>query len=353
MKLVADDKIPFLRGVFEAVGCEVVYAPGARITPELVRDADGLLTRTRTRCDEALLAGSRVRFIASATIGFDHLDTAYLARAGIRWTNAPGCNAGSVRQYVAGVLVRLPLTLPGRTLGVIGVGNVGKRVAAMARALGMNVLLCDPFRRDAEPDFPHCELPELLRASEVVTLHTPLTRDGRYPTFQLADAAFLAALKPGAFLINTGRGEVCSGSALLAELRRGRIGGAVLDVWEQEPEINRELLKQVLFGTPHIAGYSADGKAAGTRMAVRATARFFQLPELFDFEPTGVPEPENPELGALSPEEAIQASYDLEADSNRLKAAPERFEELRGNYPVRREFEAFRAPRATALGFRG
>ncbi len=352
MTIVIDDKIPFIQGVFESAGCKVVYAPGAKFTPAMVKDATALIVRTRTSCNEDLLRGSSVRMVATATIGYDHLDTAWLDAANIAWTNAPGCNASSVVQYIASALARLPFAPVGRVLGIVGVGHVGSKVALLGRALGMEVLLNDPPRRDAEKNFPHCELPELLRRSDVVTVHTPLARTGRYPTFHLADAAFFSMMKPGAFLFNTSRGEVADGEALLAMLCTKRIG-AVLDVWENEPEIDLALLQRVRFGTPHIAGYSVDGKAMATQMSVRAVAQKLGIAPLFDFVPTGLPCPEHANLGALPPLEAILATYDLARDAAALSAAPGEFENLRGNYPPRREFSAYSAPGNEALGFRG
>lgn len=346
MKLTADDRIPFLKGVFEQIGWRVAYVPGTAIDRAALRDSDALMVRTRTRCDEALLDRTPVRFVATATIGFDHLDAAWLERAGIGWANAPGCNAGSVAQYVASALTRLPFPAAGSTLGIVGVGHVGRKVAEIGRAFGMNVLLCDPPRRDAEPGFPHTELDELLAKSDVVTLHTPLERAGKYPTFHLIGDDALNRMKPGAWLFNTSRGPVADNAALLRLLRTRRAPrGAVLDVWEGEPAIDRELLALVDYGTPHIAGYSTDGKAGGTEMAVRAIAGHFGIAELASFTVSGLPEPAVPELGTLDFALAVRAAYDLAADSEALKNAPGDFEKLRNFYGVRREFRAYRTAR--------
>ena len=230
LRIVADDKIPFLRGALEPFA-EVTYLPGGAIAPADVKNADALITRTRTRCGEALLAGSRVRFIATATIGYDHIDTAYLRRAGIAWRNAPGCNAASVAQYIGSALVSSGVELCGKTLGVIGVGNVGSKVAALGEALGMRVLRNDPPRAEREGSTGFTELPELLAEADFVTIHTPLTRDGAHPTFHLCDAGFPELMRPGAQLFNSGRGEVVDTAALKAALKSGRISAAVLDVW--------------------------------------------------------------------------------------------------------------------------
>ena len=375
MKIVADNKIPFLRGVFEPFA-QVLYLPGGETTPEAVRDADALLTRTRTRCDAALLAGSSVRVIASATIGYDHIDTAWCESRGIRWANAPGCNAGSVEQYVAAALCALSrrhgFPLAGRTLGVVGVGHVGSRVVRMAEALGMKVLLCDPpLSSRAESRDPFLPLDEVIARSDIVTLHVPLTRTGEDATWHLLDAARLSAMRPDQYLINTSRGPVVDGAALKAALQARSLGGAVLDVWEGEPEPDRELLDLVDIATPHIAGYSADGKAAGTTVAVRTVASALGLP-LTAWRPEALPAPSQPlsftlDAQGKSLEEALQEAilytYDILADDAALRACPsvmvgpsvvmagsdrpspavrgDCFETLRGDYPVRREPGAF------------
>jgi erythronate-4-phosphate dehydrogenase len=351
MKIVADDKIPFLKGALEPYCDSVVYLPGGKTAPEDVRDADALITRTRTKCNAKLLAGSRVKFIATATIGFDHFDTAYLDAAGITWTNAPGCNSSSVKQYITSVLLNLAadndIALRGKTLGVVGVGNVGSKVAAAAKALGMNVLLNDPPRAAKEGAEQFVSLERIQSESDFVTLHVPLTGDGQYKTFHLADAGFLKKLKPSAFFINSSRGEVCDNNALKAALQAGTIRGAVLDVWENEPDIDLELLRLVAYGTPHIAGYSTDGKANGTAMSVNALSRFFGL-KLKDWYPSHVPGPESCDIiiedcGSFEKTllSAVKISYDVKSDSDRLRSSPETFEKQRGDYPLRREFPCY------------
>lgn len=352
MKIVCDNKIPFLRGVFEP-WAEVVYLPGPETTPGVVRDADAVVTRTRTRCDAALLAGSSVRVVASATIGFDHIDTAWCEAHGILWRNAPGCNSRSVEQYVAAALCTLArrhsLRLDALTLGVVGVGNVGGKVAEMAARLGMRVLLCDPprARREGAADF--VDLDTLVARSDIVTLHVPLNREGEDATWHLFDAARLATLRPDQFLINSSRGPVVDNAALKAALRAKALRGAVLDVWEGEPEPDRDLMDLLDIATPHIAGYSADGKATGTQMSVRTVAAVLGLP-LADWRPADIPAPAQPLAFTLDAtgksrqevlSEAILYSYDILADDRALRAHPERFEQLRGDYPVRREPTAF------------
>ncbi len=352
MKIVCDNKIPFLRGVFEP-WAEVVYLPGSETTPGVVRDADAVVTRTRTRCDAALLAGSSVRVVASATIGYDHIDTAWCEAHGILWRNAPGCNSSSVKQYIAAVLCTLArrhgLRLDALTLGVVGVGNVGSKVAEAAALLGMRVLLCDPPRARAEGAEGFVDLDTLVAQSDIVTLHVPLQREGEDATWHLFDEARLAAMRPDQFLINSSRGPVVDGAALRAALQAKALRGAVLDVWEGEPEPDRALMALLDIATPHIAGYSADGKANGTRMSVRTVAAVLGLP-LADWRPADIPAPEQPLEFSLDASgksrqevlsEAILHTYDILADDRALRAHPERFEQLRGDYPVRREPTAF------------
>ncbi len=352
MKIVCDNKIPFLRGVFEP-WAEVVYLPGSETTPGVVRDADAVVTRTRTRCDAALLAGSSVRVVASATIGYDHIDTAWCEAHGILWRNAPGCNSSSVKQYIAAVLCTLArrhgLRLDALTLGVVGVGNVGSKVAEAAAALGMRVLLCDPPRARREGAAGFVDLDTLVARSDIVTLHVPLNREGEDATWHLFDAARLATLRPDQFLINSSRGPVVDNAALKAALRARALRGAVLDVWEGEPEPDRDLMDLLDIATPHIAGYSADGKATGTQMSVRTVAAVLGLP-LADWRPADIPAPAQPLDFALDAtgksrqevlSEAILYTYDILADDRALRAHPERFEQLRGDYHVRREPAAF------------
>ena len=352
MKIVCDDKIPFLRGVLEPFA-EVVYLPGKQTTAEVVRDADAIITRTRTKCNAELLSGSSVKVIATATIGFDHIDTGWCERNGIIWRNAPGCNSWSVKQYISSVLVSLArrygLDLTKMTLGVVGVGNVGSKVAEAASLLGMKVLLNDPPRAHREGPQGFVSLDELMAQSDIVTLHVPLTKEGEDATWHLFDAARIARLRPDQFLFNSSRGPVVDNAALRDALKAKTLRGAVLDVWENEPDIDRELMGLVEYSTPHIAGYSADGKANGTTMSVRTVASVLGLP-LTDWTASGVPAPAQPlafcidAAGKSDAEvlaEAILHTYDVQRDSDALRAAPDQFEKLRGDYPVRREPTAF------------
>lgn len=352
MKIVADDKIPFLQGVFEPYA-DVIYRKGSAISPEDLRDADVLITRTRTKCGKALLAGSKIRFIATATIGYDHIDTAYCQQNGIGWKNAPGCNASSVAQYIASILLHNGTDLRGKAIGIIGVGNVGKKVAALCRTLGMRVLLNDPPRERIEGKGDFLPLEALCREADYLTLHVPLNMAGPDKTYHLADSNFfrLCAKKP--LFINASRGETTDPEALTGALLTKRLSGAVLDVWEDEPDINPGMLKLLRFGTPHIAGYSADGKANGTAAAVRAVADFLRIDALKDFYPQNVPLPPCPVITLNSNETALRdamlATYDIAQDDARLRANPENFEALRGNYPLRREPCAYQIAPASRI----
>ncbi|MDR4987431.1 MAG: 4-phosphoerythronate dehydrogenase PdxB [Bacteroidales bacterium] len=350
-KIVADSKIPFLRGVLEPFA-EVRHLPAAQLTREAIMDADALIIRTRTHCNEALLAGTRVKYIATATIGHDHIDAEYCKKAGIRWSNAPGCNAGSVMQYVASALALIAehdqKSFGDYVLGIIGAGHVGKKVAGLASALGMRVLINDPPRERMEGKQGFVDLETLLAKADMVSMHMPLYYTGPDKSHHMADAAFFSRMKRGAWFINTARGEVADTRALTDALLRERIRGAVLDVWESEPGIDIELLQAATIGTPHIAGYSADGKAMGTAMAVRAVSRFFGL-GLDTWFPETLPEPENPVIHAdpnsQDPTHIMRRlflhTYDIHHDSELLKAHPERFELFRDEYPPRREFQAY------------
>ena len=312
MKVIADAYIPFLKGLLDDVA-QVEYLSPAEFTPEAVRDADALIIRTRAKCNEALLSGSKVRFIATATIGYDHIDTKYCEENGISWTNCPGCNADSVNNYIHAALTTIfGDSLNGKTIGIIGVGNVGSRVAKMASNLGMKVLLNDPPREVKEGSESFVSLEEIQNEADIITIHTPLNKE----TYHIINEDFLASCKNTPLIINAARGEVCATEALL-----NYKGDIVLDCWENEPNISLPLLEKVVLGTPHIAGYSVDGKANGTRMAVEAVCKFFGIEKEIKIEVPG--------------EKGIP--YYIEGESNALKAHPELFESFRNNYPIRRD----------------
>jgi len=351
MQIIADDKILYIKGVLEEYAT-VVYKSGSSINSEDVKEADALLVRTRTNCNKQLLENSIVKFVATATIGKDHLDTQWLDENGIEWTNAPGCNSGSVMQYIASVCAHLILsgTNPEKTtVGIIGVGMVGKKIEKLAKTLGFKVLLNDPPRERAEKSDKFTDFETVISHSDVLTFHTPLITDGKDKTYHLLNLENVKNLKKGAVVINSSRGEVTCSNALLYGLEKGIISKLVLDVWENEPQLNLELLDKVWFGTPHIAGYSADGKANGSSMVIQALSRKFNLP-LNDWEPENVPLPKNTtiskpqkdEKAIVSVAKTILETYDIDNDSKALKKNPDKFEEQRGNYPVRREFHIWK-----------
>ena len=338
MKIVIDDKIPYIRETISRLTDDAVYIKGSDIGPEDVRDADALIVRTRTRCDERLLGGSSVKFVATATIGFDHIDAGYMERAGIEWMSCPGCNAASVAQYVRSVLLLLKrgrrARLCGLTMGIVGCGHVGTKVKAVAEEYGMRVLVCDPPRQERSDGGPFATMGDIEREADIITFHVPLTADGPHPTLHLADKAFFRRLGRRPLIINTSRGPVVDNAALLDALIYNKVGDAVVDTWENEPQISRELLGRVWIGTPHIAGYSADGKVNADNMVIEGLCRRFGL----DVPPRIVP-PKLPATFVPSTDDdtlRLQLYNPLD-DSARLKASPESFEELRGNYPLRRE----------------
>ncbi len=351
IKIVADDKIPFLHGVLEPYA-EMIYMPGEKINGESVGDADALLIRTRTRCNKSLLEGTSVKFIATATIGFDHIDTEYCDSHNIVWFNAPGCNSSSVQQYITAVLMELCCRHNAKpeeiTIGIVGVGNVGSKVYRNAELLGMKVKMNDPPRARKEGNAGFVSLDEIIETCDIITLHVPLNKTGTDNTFHLFNSGRFSKMKKGAWLFNTSRGEVVETSALKAALTTGILSGAVIDVWENEPHIDLELLKKVFIATPHIAGYSTDGKANGTSQVVRKLAEYFGLP-LTGFYPQNLPQPAFPEItidmAGKTILEVIRQSvfhtYMISDDYTRLITHPETFEQQRGRYPVRREFPAY------------
>jgi erythronate-4-phosphate dehydrogenase len=351
LRIIADDKIPFLRGVLEPYA-DISYLPGNLITPEAIRDADALLVRTRTKCYQTLLQHSKVKFIATATIGFDHIDTAYCHSKNIRWANSPGCNSASVQQYLASALMVLAkfqkTELKGKTIGIIGVGNVGSKVEKIARSLGMNILLNDLPRSRKEGTGQFLPVNELLPLADVVTLHVPLITAGEDKTHHLFNNRLLEKMKPGAVLINTSRGEVVDTKSLISAINNGRIATAILDVWENEPVADLQLVAKTLIATPHIAGYSSDGKANATAMIVQALSRQFGFP-LTDWFPAALPEPEKADIFIDGKGKSLEAilseaflhTYNIPTDDHRFRSSPATFEQQRGNYPVRREFPAY------------
>jgi len=351
IKIVADDKIPFLKGVLEPYA-RVIYLPGQKISRDILIDADALLIRTRTKCTQSLLYATQVRFIGTATIGFDHIDTLYCEKNKITWTNAPGCNSSSVQQYVASALLSIAsyknFSLKDKTIGIIGVGNVGTKVEKFARTIGMKVLLNDPPRSRIEGGAKFVDLEDVLDNADIITVHVPLNRAGEDKTYHLFDKVNLKKMRKGVWFINSSRGEVVDSLALKELLDSGKPGGVVLDVWENEPDIDHLLMAKVFIATPHIAGYSTDGKANGTAMAVNALSRYFELP-LNNWYPDNIPAPLIPEIsfdckGKRDEDilrESILHTYNISHDDKDLRSSPSGFEKLRGDYPLRREFTSF------------
>jgi erythronate-4-phosphate dehydrogenase len=360
MKIVCSSTLAYPRDAFETLG-EVLVLPDRSIGPEDVREAELLIVRSTTAINARLLENSRVRFVGTATIGTDHMDMGWMESHGIRWCFAPGCNANSVAEYVTSALLLLclrhGLTLRGKTLGVIGVGNVGTRVVTKARALGMNVLLNDPPRQRAEGG-PFCPLDELLAASDIVTLHVPLTNAGPDRTRGMADATFFRHMKPGALFFNCARGPVVVNAALMHARQSGQVSHVVLDTWDPEPAFPRDLLSIAEVATPHIAGHSFEGKVMGTWQVYEAACNFLGRKPEWSPSVALAPLPDaviRPALDARSEEEflwsVVSRVYNVKEDDDRLRAGDSEdgaaraahFDSLRKNYPVRREFAAVRA----------
>jgi len=325
-----------MKGLIEP-RAQVLYLEPGDINRDAVRDADALIIRTRTRCDASLLDGSKVRFIGSATIGTDHIDLAYCATHGITVRNAPGCNAPAVAQWVfcainAWMRQRGIPSTSGLTLGIVGVGHIGSIVARWARQLGFTILLNDPPRegenRDGSFDVIFSPLEQLQRQCDMITFHTPITREGLWPTWHLCDQAFLDGLARCRLILDAARGPIADNAALLQWH-----GDVALDCWENEPDISRELLDKCIVATPHIAGYSAEGKQRGTAMMLAALNDFYS----WDIP---VPAVSAPAIGARDVTlDGIASSYDIMADTASLKAAPTAFESLRNHYLHRSEFQ--------------
>ncbi|MET0377833.1 MAG: 4-phosphoerythronate dehydrogenase [Spongiibacteraceae bacterium] len=341
--IVADENIPRVREWFAPLG-EVRTLAGRSITAADVAAADILLVRSVTPVDAALLEGSRVAFVGTATIGTDHLDLGWLKRAGIAIASAPGSNAQSVVDYVLGALAAaddvLENLLGGGSAGVIGLGNVGGRLLRRLRALGVDAVGYDPFVTAEDlPQLPFTEVVE----RDAVCLHVPLTRAGDYPTFHMLGENLLQAMNPGAVLLNGGRGAAVDNLALLRVLKRRPDLRVLLDVWEGEPAIATELLARVQLGTPHIAGYSLDGKLAGTRMLLEACCKFLgeSLPQLPSAPPSAAISVTGSGVAGLR--EALLGVYDPRRDDAALRGWAEDgsmalwFDRLRKAYPVRRE----------------
>ncbi len=356
MKIVADQNIPFVKECFTSIG-DVTLASGREITPELVKDADVLLVRSITKVNETLLTGSSVKFVATATIGTDHIDLDYLDSAQIGFASAPGSNANSVAEWLTAALLALSkkhkISLKGKSIGIIGVGNVGSRVEKKCRALGMTVVLNDPPLQRQTDNPKYRPIEEALQC-DFVTMHTPLIKDGPDKTYHLAGAKFFGKMKPDAFFINSSRGSVHNTKPLIKAIKNNTIAGCILDVWEDEPKVNETLLLDAELSTPHIAGYSFDGKIEGLMMIYDSTCEHFQITpqhSILDF----LPEPEVPEIRINPPvndqqrtiQDIVQQVYVINRDDFNMREIlivqkNQRagwFDDLRKNYDVRREFQ--------------
>ncbi len=367
MKIVCATNMPYALEAFSTLG-DTVVLEGRNITSADIRDAEILALRSTTVVNRALLEGSRVRFLGTATIGTDHLDIPFLERSGIRWCFAPGCNANSVSEYLTAALLvlagRRGFTLDGKTIGVVGVGNVGSRVVRKAEALGMRVLKNDPPRQRATGDPSFVSLARIQEEVDIVTFHVPLSREGPDATFHLAKESFFKGLRKPVVFIDAARGAVVDTPALETAMDAGIVTQTVLDTWEGEPTFKRSLLDRVDLGTPHIAGHSFEGKVAGTIMVYEAACRFLGVKP--SFSPEGLlPPPLVPELtvnASNRPDEdvlreIVKPVYDIEADDRRMrsidgadtKRLATEFDRQRKDYPMRREF---RYTRVTLEGAR-
>ncbi|MBC3382579.1 4-phosphoerythronate dehydrogenase PdxB [Pseudomonas sp. SWRI179] len=358
MLIVADENIPLLDAFFQGFG-EIRRVPGRGIDRTMVEQADVLLVRSVSQVNRALLEGSKVRFVGTCTIGTDHLDLDYLAEAGIHWASAPGCNARGVVDYVLGSLMTLAeiegVALAQRTFGVVGAGQVGGRLIELLKGLGWTVKVCDPPRQAAEGG-DYVSLEQIIEQCDVISLHTPLTRDGEQPTWHLFDEARLNQLKPGTWLINAARGPVIDNAALREVLLEREDLQAVLDVWEQEPTVDVDLADLCVIATPHIAGYSLDGRQRGTAQIYQALCAFLEQPvevRLSDLLP-------RPWLGGITLDAATDPAWALAAlcrsvydprgdDANFRRslvgtASEQRsaFDALRKHYPPRREIDSLK-----------
>lgn len=331
-KIIIDSHIPFIEGRLEPFA-EVCYLPPENITPDTIADADALIVRTRTRCDACLLEKSRVRFIATATIGYDHIDTHWCHTHNIRWTNAPGCNAQGVCDYVMTAInyAERIHSKSYHTLGIIGVGHVGRLVAKAGEQRGIEVLLCDPPRQEKESGTGLLTLDEVIARADILTLHTPLTKEGKYATHHMIDAGHIARMRPECLFINAARGGIVDETALLAHMETAGMSAPVpvIDCWEDEPHINPQLVQKALLATFHIAGYTRQGKINASEMCIKAVTEFLLTDEEYK-SPAKCCTIQQNDLPLQT-----ETDFDIEALSRQLKAQPTLFERLRESYPLR------------------
>lgn len=356
MKILADAHIPYLKDVAQQFG-EVEFLAGNKFDKDSIRDKDVLIVRTVTHFDEKILSDTNVKLICSATIGYDHIDTKYCDANNIAWRTAPGCNASSVEQYVTATLLYLAykhdFNLSNKTIGIVGVGNVGTKVAAACKKIGIRVLLNDPPRANNEPNNKSMfvDIETLQKEADIITFHTPLTKSGEYKTYHLADNEFFKSLSNKPFIINSSRGSVISTEAIKDAIKNNLITGAAIDCWENEPNIDRELLSLVDIATPHIAGYSADGKWTATKMSLENVNNFFNLGiNPIKLMPIIEPEDNIIDLNDIPLDKqlpyAVWKTYLPTIESDNLKAEADKFTWFRSNYPLRREYHAYKVVNA-------
>ncbi len=351
MKILVDENMPYAHELFSRTG-EVIAVPGRPLPEAELRDATGLMVRSVTQVNAALLAGTPVKFVGTATAGTDHIDEASLDAAGIGFSAAPGCNAIAVVEYVFSALLLLAerdgFALRDRTVGIVGVGNVGSRLQARLEAWGVKTLLCDPPRADRGDAGEFHTLETLTEQADILTFHTPLNKEGRYKSWHLADAALLMALRPNTILINACRGPVVDNAALLEVLRMRHDLSVVLDVWEPEPDLNLDLLDRVDIATAHIAGYTLEGKARGTTQVFEAWSAFIGQPQQVALESL-LPQPEfstvtlHGELDQATLKRLVHLVYDVRRDDaplRRVASQPGEFDRLRKQYEERREWSS-------------
>lgn len=343
LNIVIDSDIPFLEGVLEPYA-SISYVKGTQIDSSAVRNADALVVRTRTKCGRELLEGSKVKLICTATIGYDHIDNVYCSAAGIKVANAAGCNARAVLQWVAAALNHIAEKQgwkPGeKSIGVVGCGNVGSLVAYYAGIWGFDVKCCDPFlEKEGRLDpvgrsFVGYE--SIIKSSDIITFHVPFTREGEYPTYHMADDRFFENIKGGTVILNSSRGEVVD----TVSFRQAAAGGkcfAAVDTWENEPDIDPVLLEKALAATPHIAGYSIQGKANASAIAVRNIAEYFGLP-LSGWYPEGVLRSNPEDITWSELRRTIPGYFDIVSQTDRLRSCPADFEDIRNSYDYRQEY---------------
>ena len=351
MKILVDENMPYARELFSRLG-DVEAVPGRPVPREALAGADALMVRSVTQVDEALLVGEAVKFVGTATAGTDHIDIPWLEQAGIGFSAAPGCNAIAVVEYVFSSLLMLAerdgFTLTDRTVGIVGVGNVGRRLQARLEALGVRTLLCDPPRADHGDEGDFRSLDALVAEADILTFHTPLFKSGPYKSLHLADESLIQRLKPGTILINACRGPVVDNAALLHRLEAGQDLSVVLDVWEGEPALNTALLDRVDIGTAHIAGYTLEGKARGTTQVFEAYSQFIGQAQQVALD-TLLPAPEFGRITLHGPldqptlKRLVHLVYDVRRDDAPLRkvaAMAGEFDKLRKHYLERREWSS-------------